>query len=100
MNKIKKIIGSSKHKLLKKINFKSAAISDENHCTSKTLSIGISIVSLCVILIIIFVVYRTFINPKDFEIPEDDDDLSSRRQMNRGMIASLITAITFLSSDY
>ena len=99
MNKIKNIIGSQKHKLLKKIDFKSAALSDENHCNSKVLSLGISVVSLSVIFIIIFVVYKTFINPKDFDIPEDDDDLSARRQMNRGMIASLITAITFGSMN-
>lgn len=64
-------------------------------CDNKTISYGISTITLCLVLIIIFVVYKTFIKPIDFQIPEDDDNLSYRRESNRGMLAGLITAVTF-----
>ena len=64
-------------------------------CNSKTLSFGISTISICLILIIVFVVYKTYIKPIDFEIPEDDENLSYKRQVNRGMLAGLITSVAF-----
>ena len=64
-------------------------------CNSKTISFGISTISLFVVLIIVFIVYKTLIKPTDFKIPENDDNLSYERQINRGMLAGLITAVTF-----
>ena len=64
-------------------------------CDSKTLSFGISTISIVLVLIIVFVVYKTYIKPIDFEIPEDDENLSYNRQVNRGMLSGLITAIAF-----
>ena len=40
-------------------------------CNSKTISFGISTISLFVVLIIVFIVYKTLIKPTDFKIPEN-----------------------------
>jgi hypothetical protein len=41
------------------------------------------------------ILYKTIANKDDYVIPEDDDELSIKRQENRGMTTSLIVALVF-----
>jgi hypothetical protein len=41
------------------------------------------------------ILYKIFVNKEDYVIPEDDEELSIKRQENRGMTTSLIVALVF-----
>lgn len=41
------------------------------------------------------ILYKIFVNKEDYVIPEDDEELSIKRQENRGMTTSLIVTLVF-----
>jgi hypothetical protein len=64
-------------------------------CNKTTYIAGVGILGTIVTAVFGYVVYKLLIEKTDFIIPKDDDELSAKRQESRGLLSSLIVALTF-----